>query len=118
MAATDKTYRSQRTLDVVFAVSCILMLASTVWMLVVDYNREFKAVQRTFRDVESVLDERQMVAQLPDPAEVERLQKDVVDKRQAVDRAKEGVRGEDQRITALRDERTATFRSIKADFDS
>ena len=118
MAATDKTYRSQRTLDIVFAVSCILMLISTVWMLVVDYNREFKTVQRTFRDVESVLDERQMVSQLPDPAEVERLQKDVVDKRQAVDKAKEGVRAEDQRITALRDQRTATYQAIKADFDS
>ena len=118
MAATDKTYRSQRTLDIVFAVSCILMLISTVWMLVVDYNREFKTVQRTFRDVESVLDERQMVNQLPDPAEVERLQKDVVDKRQAVDKAKEGVRAEDRRITALRDQRTAAFQSIKAEFDS
>ncbi len=59
-----------------------------------------------------------MVAQLPDPAEVERLQKDVVDKRQAVDKAKEGVRGEDQRVTALRDQRTATYQAVKADFDS
>ena len=54
-------------MDIVFAVSCILMLLSILWMLVADYNREFKAVQRTFRDVESVLNERQMLAQLPDP---------------------------------------------------
>ena len=118
MAATDKTYRNQRTLDIVFAVSCILMLASTVWMLVVDYNREFKTVQRNFRDVESVLNERQMLAQLPDPSEVEKLQKEVADRRKAVDAAREQVRPEEQRLTAERDERTATFRSIKADFDS
>ncbi len=70
MAATDKPYRKQKTLDIVFAVSCLLMLLSVLWMLVADYNREFKAVQRSFRDVESVLNERQMLAQLPDPADV------------------------------------------------
>ena len=32
MAATDKTYRNQKTLDIVFAVSCILMLLSSFWM--------------------------------------------------------------------------------------
>ena len=118
MAATDKPYRNQRTLDIVFAVSCILMLASTVWMLVVDYNREFKAVQRNFRDVESVLNERQMLAQLPDPAEVKKLQEEVAAKKQAVEEARKQVLPEEQRLTAERDERTATFRSIKADFDS
>ena len=30
MAATDQTYRNQRTLDIVFAVSCILMLVGTL----------------------------------------------------------------------------------------
>ena len=118
MAATDKPYRNQRTLDIVFAVSCILMLVSTLWMLYADYNREFKAVQRNFRDVESVLNERQMISQLPDPAEVERLQKVVLEKRKAVDAARDKVKGEDQRLTAERDTRSATFRSIKADFDS
>ena len=65
MAATDKTYRSQKTLDIVFAVSCILMLVSVIWMLVADYNREYKNAGRLFRDVESVNNERQMIAQMP-----------------------------------------------------
>ena len=34
MAATDQTYRNQKTLDIVFAVSCVLMLLSMVWMFV------------------------------------------------------------------------------------
>ena len=52
MAASDKPFHNQRTLDIVFAVSNILMLLSVVWMFVQDYNREFKVEQRTFRDVE------------------------------------------------------------------
>ena len=118
MAATDKTYHNQRTLDIIFAASCILMLVCTIWMLVADYNREFKSVQRNFRDVESVLDERQMISQLPDPDEVKTLQNAIVEKRKAVDGAKEKVQPEEQRLTAERDQRTDAYQSIKADFDS
>jgi hypothetical protein len=32
MAATDQPYRNQNTLDVVFGVSCVLMLVTTGWM--------------------------------------------------------------------------------------
>ena len=39
MAATDKFYRNQYTLDMVFALSSILMLVSIVWMFMQDYNR-------------------------------------------------------------------------------
>ena len=46
MAATDQFYRKQKTLDVVFAVSCILMLVCTVWMFWDDYNRPWKKDQR------------------------------------------------------------------------
>ncbi len=55
MAATDQTYRNQKTLDVVFAVSCILMLIGTLWMFWQDYDRPFKHVQREFRDVEEAM---------------------------------------------------------------
>ena len=81
MAATDKPYRNRRHWTSSSAVSCILMLLSVLWMLVADYNRQFKAVQRTFRDVESVLNERQMLAQLPDPGDVEAARKLVADRR-------------------------------------
>ncbi len=118
MAATDKPYRKQKTLDIVFAVSCILMLLSVLWMLVADYNRQFKAVQRTFRDVESVLNERQMLAQLPDPGDVEAARKLVADRRQARDDEKAKAQAKEQELTAKRDTATASYRAIKADFDS
>ena len=105
-------------MDIVFAVSCILMLLSVLWMLVADYNRQFKAVQRTFRDVESVLNERQMLAQLPDPGDVEAARKLVVDRRQVRDDEKAKAQAKEQELTAKRDTATARYREIKADFDS
>ena len=43
MAATDQFYRHQKTLDMVFGVSCVLMLLSLVWMFYADYHRELVA---------------------------------------------------------------------------
>ena len=53
MAASDQTYRNQRTLDVVFGVSCLLMLVSIVWMFAQDYYRPFK-VEQVVRALEAV----------------------------------------------------------------
>jgi mono/diheme cytochrome c family protein len=75
MAATDQHYRSQKTLDLVFGLSCGALLLTTVWMLVADYNREFKAVQRQFRDVEATLAEREAVDKLPDTDAIEDARK-------------------------------------------
>ncbi len=66
MAATDKPYRDQYALDIVFAISSILMLVSLVWMFMQDYYREYKEEQRSFRDVEAALAQRQALDQLPD----------------------------------------------------
>jgi cytochrome c2 len=71
MAATDQPYRSQKTLDVVFAVSAVLMLLSMVWMFADDYNREYKTEQREFRDVVAALAQRSALEQLPSTREFE-----------------------------------------------
>src|SRR5437763_7805344 len=89
MAATDQTYRNQRTLDIVFGASCVLMLVSVVWMFAQDYNREFKAVQREFRDVDEALTERGMLEKLPDPDAVRKAEERVTKARAAVDQAKQ-----------------------------
>jgi mono/diheme cytochrome c family protein len=52
MAARDETYRNQYLLDIVFALSCLLMLVSLIWMFWVDHARPFKAVQRRGYDLE------------------------------------------------------------------
>ena len=52
MPASEETYRRQSTLHLVFAISSIAMLLSTVWMVMADHMRPWKEVQRGFQEVE------------------------------------------------------------------
>jgi cbb3-type cytochrome oxidase cytochrome c subunit len=52
MPAAEETYRQQPTLHIVFAVSSIAMLLSTVWMIMADHLRPWKEVQRKFHYIE------------------------------------------------------------------
>src|ERR1700687_233855 len=74
MAATDQNYRNQYTLDIVFAVSSILLLVSIVVMLAVEQgymslgeanNKRWKEEQRVFRDVEVAMSQREALKKLP-----------------------------------------------------
>jgi mono/diheme cytochrome c family protein len=118
MAATDQTYHNQKTLDIVFAVSCILMLLGTLWMFWQDYNREFKHVQREFRDVEEAMNEHQMVAQLPTGDEVEAKRRQVADAKKTLDDKRAEIQPIERELTARRDLQDNKYRGIKADFDS
>jgi cytochrome c551/c552 len=53
MPATEQTWRSLKILHVVFGVTAILLLLSTVAMLAVDHNRPWKKYQREFRALET-----------------------------------------------------------------
>jgi cbb3-type cytochrome oxidase cytochrome c subunit/mono/diheme cytochrome c family protein len=55
MAARDDTYRNQRWLDIVFALSGVALLASMIWMFAKDYFREYRPVQQRGRQVEVAL---------------------------------------------------------------
>src|SRR6266436_9217362 len=81
MAATDQVYRNQKTLDIVFALSGLLMLASIIWMFAQDYNREYKTEQRQFRDVEAALAQRIALQKLPSVAEFKVAKKEVEEAR-------------------------------------
>jgi mono/diheme cytochrome c family protein len=94
MAATDKTYRNQKTLDIVFAATCALMLLSILWMLYDDYSRPFKTVQRKFRDVETGVFENAMLDRYPDENQLEQIkeaEKEVDDARAALEKEKKNL---------------------------
>jgi len=118
MAATDQTYRHQKTLDIVFAVSCVLMLASIIWMFAQDYFREFKQVQRDFRDVEEALAERNMLERMPDPARVEEAADRVAQARANLDKIKKELPGGLNKALYEKARAEARYQSIKADYDS
>jgi len=52
MPASEEPYRRQSTLHLVFAISSVAMLLSTVWMVMADHMRPWKEVQRDFHEVE------------------------------------------------------------------
>ncbi len=64
MAASDQTYRNQKTLDTVFGVSCLLMLIGIFAMFWQDYSRPWKKVQRQFRDVDEAITQRQLLTEI------------------------------------------------------
>lgn len=53
MPATEETFRKTSTLHVVFAVSSIAFLGSTIWMIAADHFRPWKAIQREFQAIET-----------------------------------------------------------------
>jgi mono/diheme cytochrome c family protein/cytochrome c1 len=118
MAATDQTYRKQKTLDVVFGVSCVLMLVSIVWMFADDYSREWKKEQRVFRDVEEEMSKRAALDKLPTV--------EIVDAERELERAKdkedrEGIRQIEDKMNSLRADLVKsddTTRAVKAKLDS
>src|SRR6266481_7003592 len=121
MAATDQTYRNQRWLDIVFGVTCVLMLVSVVWMFWQDYNREFKVDQRDFRDVEAAVAERQMLKLVPDQKqmeEIEEQERTLAHVRQLRDEAAERVSDELKKAITERTKAAAKAQEVKADYDS
>jgi mono/diheme cytochrome c family protein len=118
MAASDQHYRSQRALDIVFAVSCALMLLSTIWMFYQDYARDWKGDQRKFRDVETAVNERLMLERLPDPKVVTEKRQAAETARNEFNKAKAEVERDDTRLAADHEKADTTYRSIKAEYDS
>ena len=53
MPATEQTWRNLKSLHVVFGVSALALLLTTVWLLAADHHREAKSLQKTFNVIES-----------------------------------------------------------------
>src|SRR5262249_51741687 len=122
MAATDQTFRNQKTLDIIFGVSGLVMLATIVWMFADDFFRKWKTEQRAFRDVEAAMAQRSLFDKLP---ELEKNLDDITKDQTELDQArkaeaeKKGENAKNVRAAeAVRDLADATYRSWKADYDS
>lgn len=121
MAATDKPFRSQRVLDIVFGVSNLLMLISIVWMLWQDHFREYKTEQRVFRDVESALAQRIALKNLPSAEEFDKAEKaltDAVAERQKHESELAAARAAIFDLRPQRERAEANFQAVNADVAS
>src|SRR5947209_5829844 len=121
MAASDQTYRNQKTLHVVFAVSSVAMLLSTVWMFAEDYNRPFKRMQRDFRDVEEEISKRATLASAPDEARrkaVVASEQEVTKAKARLQAVKDLIDADTSRLRPARFQAEKRLQDLKADFDS
>ena len=53
MPATEKTWRDQMRMHVIFGVSALVMLVATIWMLAKDHTREWRATELANRNKEA-----------------------------------------------------------------
>src|SRR5262245_8479620 len=53
MPATEKTWRDQLRMHVIFGISALVMLVGTIWMLAKDHNREWRDWQLNDRSREA-----------------------------------------------------------------
>src|ERR1700687_5103137 len=82
MPATESTWRDLKLMHVVFGVSSVAMLLTTVWMLAADHNRSWKEYQRTFRDIETWSADARLGEQ--QTADYEQTEKDLQEKLKAI----------------------------------
>src|SRR5262249_27175236 len=121
MAATDQTYRSQRMLDIVFAVSCVLMLVSVVWMFAQDYYRPWKVEQRDFRDVEEALAQRETLRLAPTGEQinaVEEAEQAVANARKILERKSARVNGQVGKLEGFKEEIEKRLAAIRKGYEA
>jgi cytochrome c551/c552 len=53
MPANEQTWRDSKLMHLIFGISSLAMLATTIWMFAADHQREWKDYQRKFQDVET-----------------------------------------------------------------
>lgn len=61
MPATEQTWRDQPLMHMIFGISGLVMLLSTLWMLYADYNRGWKPVQRQSQEIDNWFTEARIV---------------------------------------------------------
>jgi hypothetical protein len=78
MPATEKTWRDQAKMHVLFGISALVMLGGTIWMLAKDHNREWRKWQLDDRSREGWTIQAQLAqAEADSTVALTRLQKDL-----------------------------------------
>src|SRR3954447_18315202 len=124
MPATEKTWRDQTRMHVIFGISALVMLAGTIWMLAKDHNREWRKWQLDERARERWTIEAQLAqARADSTVKLGQLRQYLVASQSAkvdkplVDRFEQLVRDEDKRLSAAgKAEKPADFSKLDAAF--
>jgi cbb3-type cytochrome oxidase cytochrome c subunit len=104
MPASEEPYRRQSTLHLVFAISSVAMLLSTVWMVMADHMRPWKEVQREFQ----VLERDKLKA-----AETEKLQEQKRKSQSQIDEIDAKIKAAD----ASAEQRASQLRTVEGELN-
>lgn len=88
MPATEHFFRNQKTLHVVFAVSCVVLLVSVIGMMVEDYADEWRGIQSTNLELQALTKQRD-IAEMEQEADFLEQQAELEAKLQANEEALE-----------------------------
>src|SRR4051812_13620884 len=124
MPATEKTWRDQTRMHVIFGIRAVVMLAGTIWMLAKDHNGEWRKWQLVERAGEGWPFKAQLAqARADSTVKLGQLRQDLVAAQSAkvdkplVDRFEQLVRDEDKRLSAAgKAEKPADFSKLDAAF--
>src|SRR5436309_1853650 len=124
MPATEKTWRDQTRMHVIFGISALVMLAGTIWMLAKDHNREWRKWQLDDRARERWTTEAQLAQAKADwGSKLEQLKQDLAVAQSAkvepqlIERFKQLVSNEDDRLSKLgKVEKSADFSKLDSAF--
>src|SRR3954471_22634315 len=105
MPATEKTWRDQTRMHVIFGISALVMLGGTIWMLAKDHNREWREWQLNDRARERWTVEAQLAqAEADSTVQLKQLRQDLITAQSSrvdpslVDQFKQLVVAEDERV--------------------
>jgi cytochrome c2 len=121
MAASDATFRNTKSLNVVFAISSVVMLVTIAAMFAADFFRDWKVEQRLFADVEEEMAKRAALAAAPSDEhlkEIEGVEKSLQDKKAALAKAKTDLEKSIGELAARKAKAESQQQTIKATFDS
>jgi cytochrome c2 len=121
MPATEKTWRDQAWMHVIFGISSLIMLGGTIWMLAKDHNREWRQWQLDDRASERWTAQAQLAqAQADSTAKLDSLRNQLIAARRSnvdadlVRRFRELVEAEDARLTEIDNKHVpADFKSLE-----
>src|SRR4051812_38421159 len=78
MPATEKTWRDQAKMHVIFGISALVMLGGTIWMLAKDHAREWQQWQLNDRSIQRWTTEAQLAQSEADSTvQLDQLRKDL-----------------------------------------
>src|SRR3954469_16981214 len=107
MPATEKTWRNQAKMHMIFGISALVMLGGTIWMLAKDHNREWRSWQLDDRARERWTIEAQLAqARADSTVQLQQLRKDLIAAQSSnvaeplVEQFKQLVVAEDARLDA------------------